>query len=120
MQFGTLQSKIFPVYFSMQSAGAAVLYLTSPVQSPLVVWITLLLGSVGNLAVVGPWTTNLMNTRHKLEKSSGTKYSDDNVTSEMKSLNKQFGIAHGISSLMNLGYLIAAITQILYIADTIR
>jgi hypothetical protein len=105
MQFGTLQSKIFPVYFSMQSAGAAVLYLTSPVQSPLVIWITLLLGSVGNLAVVGPWTTkyafydisdnSLMNTRHKLEKSSGTKYSDDNVSSEMKSLNKQFGIAHG-------------------------
>lgn len=42
---------------------------------------------------------SLMNVRHRLEKSSGTKYSDDNVSPEMKSLNKKFGIAHGKSTL---------------------
>jgi hypothetical protein len=73
---------------------------------------------------------SLMNVRHRLEKSSGTKYSDDNISPEMKSLNKKFGIAHGyfliysqlivgISSLLNLGYLISAITQIIYIADAL-
>jgi hypothetical protein len=90
--------------------AAAVLYFTSPVDSPLAVWIALIAGSVGNLAVVGPWTTkslipyvtliddSLMNVRHRLEKSSGTKYSDDNISPEMKSLNKKFGIAHGYFS----------------------
>ena len=38
---------------------------------------------------------SLMNVRHRLEKTSGTKYSDDNISPEMKSLNKKFGIAHG-------------------------
>lgn len=74
-----------------------------------------------------------MNVRHRLEKSSGTKYSDENISPEMKSLNTKFGIAHGkspynqmliyvpgISSLLNLGYLIAALVQIIYIAEAIR
>jgi len=72
-----------------------------------------------------------MNIRHRLEKSSATKYSDDNASPEMKSLNTKFGIAHGkslqfqciyvpgISSLFNLGYFIAALAQIIYIADAI-
>lgn len=38
-----------------------------------------------------------MNVRHRLEKSSGTKYSDANISPEMKSLNKKFGIAHGMN-----------------------
>ena len=73
-----------------------------------------------------------MNVRHRLEKSSGTKHSDDNISPEMKSLNTKFGIAHGtshsianayvpgISSLLNLGYFIAALVQIIYIADAIH
>ena len=44
-----------------------------------------------------------MNARHRLEKSSGMKYSDDNVSPEMKSLNKKFGIAHGIIFLHRVG-----------------
>lgn len=75
---------------------------------------------------------SLMNDRHRLEKSSGTKYTDDKISPEMKSLNTKFGIAHGqspynqnahvagISSLLNLGYLIAALAQIIYIADLIH
>lgn len=44
---------------------------------------------------------SLMNVRHRLEKSSGTKYTDDNITPEMKALNTKFGIAHGISAPLN-------------------
>src|SRR5271170_5610933 len=109
MQFGYLQSKIFPIYFTIQSVSAGILYFTSPVDTPLAVWITLFAGSIGNLVLVGPWTTkyflsfyfiniSLMNVRHRLEKSSGTKYSDDNISPEMKSLNTKFGIAHGNST----------------------
>jgi hypothetical protein len=36
-----------------------------------------------------------MNIRHRLEKSSGTKYFDENISPEMKALNTKFGIAHG-------------------------
>ena len=127
----------------MQAASAAVLYFTSPIDSPLAIWITLFAGSLGNLAVVGPWTTkftfliaridfSLMNVRHRLEKSSGTKYTDDNITPEMKALNTKFAIAHGmlalvqadsstgLSSLLNLGYFTVALAQILYISDSIH
>lgn len=41
-----------------------------------------------------------MKIRHKLERESGTKYSDPNPSAEMKALNKQFGMLHGISSLI--------------------
>jgi hypothetical protein len=70
-----------------------------------------------------------MNVRHRLEKSSGTKYTDDNISLEMKSLNTKFhgqspynqnAYVPGISSLLNLGYLIAALAQIIYIADAIH
>ena len=60
MQFGYLQSKIFPIYFSIQVVSAGVLYFTTPVDSPLVVWIALFAGSVGNLVIVGPWTTKFL------------------------------------------------------------
>ena len=60
MQFGYLQSKIFPIYFSIQAVSAGVLYLTTPVDSPLAVWIGLFACSLGNLAIVGPWTTKFL------------------------------------------------------------
>jgi hypothetical protein len=56
MQFGYLQSKIFPIYFSIQTVSTGILYFTSPVDTPLIIWVVLLAGSVGNLVIVGPWT----------------------------------------------------------------
>jgi hypothetical protein len=44
---------------------------------------------------------SLMNIRHRLEKSSGTKYTDNNISPEMKALNKKFGIAHGTLFIIN-------------------
>jgi hypothetical protein len=38
----------------------------------------------------------LMGQRHRLEKQSGTKAIDSNVSPEMKAMNRKFGIAHGI------------------------
>lgn len=43
-----------------------------------------------------------MNQRHKLERSTNTKYTDSNISAEMRQLNTRFGIAHGVSSLINL------------------
>jgi len=45
--------------------------------------------------------------RQKLEKEEGKIYSDPGVSSDMKALNARFGQLHGISSLTNLGAVIA-------------
>lgn len=43
-----------------------------------------------------------MNERHKLERATNTKYTDANVSDDMKNLNLRFSIAHSVSSLINL------------------
>lgn len=106
MQFVYMQSKVFPIYFSVQTVSTGILYFTSPADTPFIIWIVLCPGSIGNLAFVGSWTyeicydcdtsyNSLMNKRHRLEKSTGTKYFDDIISPEMKALNMKFGIAHG-------------------------
>lgn len=43
-----------------------------------------------------------MNERHKLERLTNTKYTDATISDEMRALNTRFGIAHGVSSVINL------------------
>lgn len=45
--------------------------------------------------------------RHRLERSEGKSYSDPEVSDKMKTLNKTFGKLHGVSSLLNLGAVLA-------------
>lgn len=56
-QFGLLQSKLFPIYFSLQSVlNGVCLVTTSHRNGRIVFWIGLV-GGVLNLILVGPWTT---------------------------------------------------------------
>jgi len=152
---------IFPVYFSMQAALPAVLALTYPgSRNPFGVaggvagvldrsnrWTVLaplasaLLCAVGNLAVVGPRTTRVMDERRQqgmcsyaprlgdgvcarvcvliwltigtatvTERKDGKKaYDAPPHSQEMQTLNRRFSMLHGISSLLNLGTLVATI-----------
>ncbi|KAL2143362.1 hypothetical protein VTI28DRAFT_10541 [Corynascus sepedonium] len=129
-QFGALMAHIFPVYFSMQAALPAVLALTYPgSRNPFGVaggvagvldrsnrWTVLaplasaLLCAVGNLAVVGPRTTRVMDERRQQERKDGKKaYDAPPHSQEMQTLNRRFSMLHGISSLLNLGTLVATI-----------
>ncbi|PPQ62791.1 hypothetical protein CVT24_000485, partial [Panaeolus cyanescens] len=122
-QFGNLQHKTFPVYFvlsmALSSSLLAVWTLNHPnvlknLTQPLVADVAqaYLLGSVlagqgFNYFIIGPLTSKTMFKRHKLEKEEGKLYSEPGVSAEMKSLNRRFGMLHGISSLANLNAVIA-------------
>lgn len=51
-----------------------------------------------------------MNERHKVEREEGKKYNEDGISDQMKELNKRFGIAHGFSSLINMGIVLALLS----------
>ncbi|KAH7914472.1 hypothetical protein BJ138DRAFT_1143814 [Hygrophoropsis aurantiaca] len=122
-QFGALQHRTFPVYFASSVLLSSVLlalwaYTHAGILSNLArpshpdVAQAYALGSVTlfqgiNQFVVGPLTSKTMFKRHKLEKEEGKSYHEPNVSAEMKALNSRFGMLHGISSVANLGAVIA-------------
>lgn len=132
-QFGNLQHKTFPVYFFISivlSSGLFVYWTFSHpnviahIGNPGVADVTqayalaFVFVSQGlNYWVIGPLTSKVMFQRHKLEKDEGKTYSDPGVSKKMKSLNRRFGMLHGISSLGNLGAVIALIFHGLWIGD---
>lgn len=98
--FGTLQSRLQPLYFSFQTLTSATLLLThlyfhpSLISSPLVEphWMTCEEGRQGilivaalassalNWLVVGPMATSTMFERHRLERVEGKEYDEPNVS----------------------------------------
>lgn len=126
--FGSVQSRLFPVYFSIQSAtSVALLWLWTKGARPsnknqlwrmnkyLLAFCAT--ASVANMLVIGPWTTAIMKKRHRLERLEGTTYNAPQKSDEMRKLNKQFGTAHGVSSLLNLFFVIASTVHTAYIAS---
>ncbi|KAG1894883.1 uncharacterized protein F5891DRAFT_1130825 [Suillus fuscotomentosus] len=122
-QFGALQHKTFPIYFSSSiGLSSALLGLWAYVHPELLANITsplradvaqaYVLGTVialqsCNQFVVGPMTSRTMFQRHKLEKEEGKNYDEPGVSAQMKALNTKFRMLHGMSSLANLGAVIA-------------
>eukprot|EP00164_Ancoracysta_twista_P013516 GFYU01021622.1.p1 GENE.GFYU01021622.1~~GFYU01021622.1.p1 ORF type:complete len:205 (+),score=54.42 GFYU01021622.1:131-745(+) len=121
--FGHIQGKLFPRYFQFLTLLNIIsildfIFLVKPANSmelssenmtQLYTFFATLVFTMTNLLVVEPATTAVMKLRHKLHRDLGDSV-DDSV--EMKNLNKQFGMWHGISSLLNLfnlaGYLFHA------------
>ncbi|TAQ85875.1 hypothetical protein B7494_g5777 [Chlorociboria aeruginascens] len=139
-QFAALQQKIFPIYFGIQTALPAVLALTYPrslllgtasgpsgtfaqvnrwsVLAPLTI---MFLGGLVNMVFVGPVTVNIMKDRKHQETKDGKKsYDPPPHSKEMQELNKAFGRMHGISSLINLGSLLATICYGISFAERIQ
>lgn len=98
--FGTLQSRLQPLYFSFQTLTSATLLLThlwfhpALISSPLVEphWATCeegrqgllivaaLASSAVNWLIVGPWASSVMFERHRLERVEGKEYDEPNVS----------------------------------------
>ncbi|KAJ5095664.1 hypothetical protein NUU61_005020 [Penicillium alfredii] len=125
-QFASLQTAIFPIYFSMQTALPVVVGLTasrggqalglSGLTAPenccstLLPMATVAVTGLVNLFVLRPLTTNVMRERKHQETRDGKKSYDAGPHSkEMLALNKKFGRVHGISSLVNMVSLIATV-----------
>ncbi|KAJ7770840.1 hypothetical protein DFH07DRAFT_256835 [Mycena maculata] len=122
-QFGALQHKTFPIYFVLSMGLGSTLLglwtLNHPAvlthyASPLVADVAqaytlayIILAQASNYFIVGPLTSKTMFERMRLEKDEGKTYNESGVSDNMKALNRRFGMLHGISSLANLGAVIA-------------
>ncbi|KDE05860.1 hypothetical protein MVLG_03803 [Microbotryum lychnidis-dioicae p1A1 Lamole] len=124
-QFGNLQSKLFPPFFALQSAGSLALlglykragHVLSRHDSTSWVLGGMSVAALLNLLLVGPWTTAIMFRRHRVERLENTTYSAPDPSSKMKSLNRRFAIAHSVSSLLNLGFVFAVVGHAAWIAQ---
>ncbi|KIK49634.1 hypothetical protein CY34DRAFT_69470, partial [Suillus luteus UH-Slu-Lm8-n1] len=142
-QLSTLQHKTFPVYFSSSIGLSSALLglwayahprllanITSPLRADVaqayVLGAVIALQSCNQL-VVGPMTSrqvlkfhlpdSTMFQRHKLEKEEGKNYNEPGISAQMKALNAKFGMLHGISSLANLGAVVALTLHGLWIGS---
>jgi len=122
-QFGALQHRTFPIYFLISIALSTGLlaswtlnhpevkeHFANPLVADVLQAYTLasvLLGQGSNYFVVGPLTSRVMFQRQKREKEEGKTYNEPGVSADMKVLNTRFAQLHGISSLANLGAVIA-------------
>ncbi|KAA8549099.1 hypothetical protein F0562_000783 [Nyssa sinensis] len=120
-QFGTLQSKMFPAYFAMLGLCCAVSvgsfgYLhpwktSSPAERYQLGFLLSAFGfNLTNLFVFTPMTIGMMKQRHKVEKEEnigqeigGSKNREvAKANPKLASMNKKFGMIHGLSSLANI------------------
>ncbi|KAJ5628878.1 hypothetical protein N7520_008653 [Penicillium odoratum] len=125
-QFATLQSAIFPVYFSLQTALPVAVALTassggnalgiSGLISPEHRYSTALplaavaIAGLVNNVVLRPLTVNTMRERKHQETRDGKKsYDPAPHSKEMLALNKKFARVHGVSSLVNMAAFLATI-----------
>ncbi|GMI85823.1 hypothetical protein like AT3G62580 [Hibiscus trionum] len=120
-QFGNLQSKMFPAYFSLVGvccaiAAAAFGYkhpwksATTAEKYQLGFLVSAFAFSLINLFVFTPMTIEMMKLRHKVEREQnigdevgGSKNQEAaKANPRLAAMNKRFGMIHGLSSLSNL------------------
>ena len=113
-QFGYLQGRLAPPFFALQTVcGGLMLYTASKsataTYNDLITSGTTLVAGLVNLLVLAPWTTKVMDTRHRLERATGTKYTDpqETLSGEMRDLNRKFAVVHGLSSIVDMAAVVA-------------
>ncbi|OAQ70157.2 hypothetical protein VFPPC_02671 [Pochonia chlamydosporia 170] len=128
--FSAVQTKLFPIYFGLQTILPAILALTFPGNTLIGVssglsglldassrWhslapiATMFVTGLVNLLVLLPATSKTMKDRRGQAKRDGKEWYEPGPHSEeMRALSKKFGMLHGISSLLNLATFISAVT----------
>uniref|UniRef100_A0A2P2KWZ7 TMEM205-like domain-containing protein n=1 Tax=Rhizophora mucronata TaxID=61149 RepID=A0A2P2KWZ7_RHIMU len=120
-QFGNLQSKMFPAYFSLVGICCAISVASLGYLHPwksastaekyqLGFLFSAFLFNLSNLFVFTPMTIEMMKQRHKVEKehaigeeigwSKNREVAKANP--KLAAMNKKFGMIHGLSSLANI------------------
>ncbi|KFG86220.1 hypothetical protein MANI_026927 [Metarhizium anisopliae] len=127
--FSAIQTKLFPIYFGLQTILPAILALTFPGNTLAGVssgisglleassrWHSLapiaamLVTGLVNLTILLPATTKTMKDRHGQAKRDGKEWYEPGPHSdEMRALSKKFGMLHGVSSLLNLATFVSAL-----------
>ncbi|EXB59332.1 hypothetical protein L484_001912 [Morus notabilis] len=120
-QFGNLQSKMFPAYFSMVGVCCAISVASFGYLHPwkssdtaekyqLGFLLSAFAFNLANLFVFTPMTIEMMKQRHKVEREQNI--GDEigwsknvevaKVNPKLAAMNKKFGMIHGLSSLANI------------------
>lgn len=110
--FGRLQAKLFPAYFLYSAIFVSISMASASALGWSMKSLGIILGVIlTNLVYFEPQTTKVMFQRHVVERKLGTgneigiiKPKDEKIANdpELKRLSKQFGMLHGVSTLMNL------------------
>ncbi|KIJ38413.1 hypothetical protein M422DRAFT_176601, partial [Sphaerobolus stellatus SS14] len=132
-QFGALQHRTFPIFFSTSQILSSILLILWTLSHPDVVpnWYNPVIADVAqawalatvlvtqgtNDWVVGPLTSKTMFERQRLEKAEGKNSNDSGVSDEMKALNKRFGMLHGVSYLLSMGAVVGLIFHGLWLGN---
>jgi hypothetical protein len=113
--FGRLQAKLFPAYFLFSAVVVAIAMVSANALGWRFEALGMILGTILlNVVYFEPETTRIMFLRNKVERRLGTghevgvlKPKDPEKANdpELKKLSKQFGMLHGVSTLLNLGAL---------------
>ncbi|ODQ63871.1 hypothetical protein NADFUDRAFT_47677 [Nadsonia fulvescens var. elongata DSM 6958] len=108
-KFSALQARIFPGYFTFQTAASAALLaslsfmpLAGAATAAYVSLGTATVGGLINVTTMMPITKEIMARRVKQQEIEGKHFKDPSASDEMKKINKEFGKSHGISILLNL------------------
>lgn len=128
-QFSIVQSILFPIYFILCTLGLTTLSVVYYINNKTIYDIhinnllLMLLFSLCNQLYIGPKTTQLMWNKHHIERELNNNNNSDNNNTTNKqqliTLNKQFGMYHGISSLLNLLIVIGLLLHGIYINNYI-
>ena len=128
-QFAAVQTRLFPIYFGIQSVVPLILAATYPGGGPnidasgitgllethnrwgfLLPILTMGASGLVNLLVLLPATKTCMAERYAQERKDGKKsYDPVPHSQEMQALNRKFGKLHGVSSLLNLSAFVATV-----------
>lgn len=114
-QFSQLQQKIFPIYFTLQTALPLLVLLSRPTAGSGILasdaaapMAATFAAAVTNLLVCGPATARVIRERKHQETRDGKmSYDPPPHSKAMQQLNRQFSMLHGASSLLNLAAVIA-------------
>ncbi|KAF8482144.1 hypothetical protein DFH94DRAFT_627906 [Russula ochroleuca] len=132
-QFGSLQQRLFPVYFKLNaliSSGLLLVWVrnhdtvitqiahpTNPDVSQAYALAVVAISQALNAVWIGPATSKLLAARFRLEKAEGKDANDADVSVDMKKLNAKFARLHGYSSLANLTAFLALVFHGLWIGN---
>ncbi|GAV53460.1 hypothetical protein ZYGR_0AI07440 [Zygosaccharomyces rouxii] len=100
--FSTLQNKVFPRFFQLQSFSPWVLALTAPFKlttGPMALLASASVCGLANLSWLLPWTRRVKEER----KSLSSRLDGDELERHDAPLRKEFGKSHGLSLLFNMG-----------------
>lgn len=104
-EFSNLQTKVFPTYFLGQTAAPLILGLLSPAKvcpfTAGLLALSTVAGGLNYFILLGK-CKSIKEQRTKLVADKLDKDSNGEFTPEYQAITKQFGIYHGVSSLLNI------------------